>query len=216
MPPSSDSRATECFTVKPGKPTLDDPGGRGPGRLRTAGDRHGHADQHGPQARYGRPPAARTGRSTRRRSAATRRARSRSRSTRTAHCTVLATGTGTNPQTVTVSGDGTYGPVSFTPDAPGTYHWVATYHGDSPNTLAADRVRVPGRERGRRRAADPDRRSRPSRAGSRTTPRRSRRRSGNLPAAGRSSSGCTTTPHAPGAAKYTETSRSRAAARARR
>jgi hypothetical protein len=42
-------------------------------------------------------------------------------------CTTLATGTGTNPQTVPVSGDGTYGPVSFTPDATGTYFWKATY-----------------------------------------------------------------------------------------
>lgn len=33
-----------------------------------------------------------------------------------------------------VSGDGTYGPVSFTPTAVGTYHWVASYTGDSPNT----------------------------------------------------------------------------------
>jgi hypothetical protein len=52
-------------------------------------------------------------------------------------CTVLATGTGTNPQTVPVSGNGTYGPVSFIPDAPGTYHWVASYSGDLPNTLAS-------------------------------------------------------------------------------
>jgi hypothetical protein len=35
---------------------------------------------------------------------------------------------------VSVSGDGTYGPVSFTPTAPGTYHWAAVYSGDSPNT----------------------------------------------------------------------------------
>jgi hypothetical protein len=56
-----------------------------------------------------------------------------------ADCTTPATGTGTNPQTVQVTnpgGDGTYGPVSFTPDAPGTYHWVASYSGDSPNTNA--------------------------------------------------------------------------------
>jgi len=53
-------------------------------------------------------------------------------------CTTLATGTGTNPQTITtVSGNGTYGPVSFQPDAPGTYHWVATYGGDLPNTQAS-------------------------------------------------------------------------------
>jgi len=51
-------------------------------------------------------------------------------------CTTLATGTGTNPQTVSpVIGDGSYGPVSFTPDAPGTYHWVVSYSGDSPNTI---------------------------------------------------------------------------------
>jgi hypothetical protein len=35
---------------------------------------------------------------------------------------------------VPVTGDATYGPVSFTPSSPGTYHWVATYTGDSPNT----------------------------------------------------------------------------------
>jgi hypothetical protein len=36
---------------------------------------------------------------------------------------------------VAVSGDGTYGPVSFTPTAVGTYHWAATYSGSLPNTL---------------------------------------------------------------------------------
>ena len=44
-----------------------------------------------------------------------------------ADCSTLATGTGTNPQSLPVSGNGTYGPVSFTPDAIGTYHWKATY-----------------------------------------------------------------------------------------
>ncbi len=34
-----------------------------------------------------------------------------------------------------VSGNGTYGPASFTPTAPGTYDWIATYTGDLPNTL---------------------------------------------------------------------------------
>jgi len=37
---------------------------------------------------------------------------------------------------VPVSGDGTYGPVSFKPTEPGTYHWVADYTGDAPNTNA--------------------------------------------------------------------------------
>ena len=32
---------------------------------------------------------------------------------------------------VPVSGDGTYGPVSFTPTATDTYHWAASYTGDS-------------------------------------------------------------------------------------
>ena len=35
---------------------------------------------------------------------------------------------------VTVSGNGTYGPVSFTPTAAGNYHWVAVYSGNLPNT----------------------------------------------------------------------------------
>jgi hypothetical protein len=56
-----------------------------------------------------------------------------------ANCTDNATGTGTNPQSLPVSGNGTYGPVSFTPDAPGTYHWKAQYTpaaGD-PNNLGS-------------------------------------------------------------------------------
>jgi hypothetical protein len=41
--------------------------------------------------------------------------------------------------TVPVSGDGTYGPVSFTPTAVGVYHWVATYTPDtSGNTLGTN------------------------------------------------------------------------------
>jgi len=52
-------------------------------------------------------------------------------------CTTLATGTGSNPQTVAINGNGPYGPVSFTPDAPGTYYWAASYPGDPPNTNAA-------------------------------------------------------------------------------
>jgi hypothetical protein len=44
-----------------------------------------------------------------------------------ADCTTPATGTGTNPQTVPVNGNGSYGPVSFTPDAIGTYHWKVLY-----------------------------------------------------------------------------------------
>ena len=45
-------------------------------------------------------------------------------------CTTLAFTSAPVP----VSGNGTYGPVSFTPTAIGTYHWVATYSGNLPNT----------------------------------------------------------------------------------
>jgi uncharacterized repeat protein (TIGR01451 family) len=38
---------------------------------------------------------------------------------------------------VAVSGNGSYGPVSFTPDTAGTYHWIASYSGDANNTAAA-------------------------------------------------------------------------------
>ncbi|MEW5991912.1 MAG: hypothetical protein AB1736_11285 [Chloroflexota bacterium] len=38
---------------------------------------------------------------------------------------------------VAVSGNGTYGPVSFTPGATGTYHWIASYSGDANNNPVA-------------------------------------------------------------------------------
>jgi hypothetical protein len=41
--------------------------------------------------------------------------------------TVTSNGSGTNPQDVNVSGNATYGPVSYTPGAVGTYHWKAQY-----------------------------------------------------------------------------------------
>jgi hypothetical protein len=37
--------------------------------------------------------------------------------------------------TFAVSGDGTYGTATFTPTAPGVYHWQASYSGSLPNTL---------------------------------------------------------------------------------
>jgi hypothetical protein len=37
--------------------------------------------------------------------------------------------------TATVSGDGNYNSGDFTPTAPGVYRWIASYDGDSPNTL---------------------------------------------------------------------------------
>jgi hypothetical protein len=40
----------------------------------------------------------------------------------------------TPSQNVAVSGNGTYGPVSFTPTAEGDYHWVASYSGSTNNS----------------------------------------------------------------------------------
>ena len=39
--------------------------------------------------------------------------------------------------TRTVNGNGSYGPVTFTPDAVGTYHWIASYGGDGNNAPIA-------------------------------------------------------------------------------
>jgi uncharacterized repeat protein (TIGR01451 family) len=35
-----------------------------------------------------------------------------------------------------VSGNGSYGPASFTPDTAGVYHWIATYSGDAKNAAS--------------------------------------------------------------------------------
>src|SRR5262249_23149068 len=42
-------------------------------------------------------------------------------------CTTLATGFPSAGLTKSVNGDGVYGPVSFTPQSPGVYHWKASY-----------------------------------------------------------------------------------------
>jgi hypothetical protein len=42
--------------------------------------------------------------------------------------------------TVPVNGDGTYGPVSYTPMAAGQYQWVATYSGDSNNPSVGTQI----------------------------------------------------------------------------
>src|SRR5207248_11343671 len=52
-------------------------------------------------------------------------------------CTTLAANFPSAGLTASVNGNGIYGPVSFTPAAPGVYHWKASYGGDSPNTNSA-------------------------------------------------------------------------------
>jgi hypothetical protein len=130
IPPSSDSTAGECFQITPLTPTLQTQAGAGPvdfGQPVTDTATLGGTAFHQGTGGSGDgsinptvPPSPAGGTIT--------------FTLFKADCTTQATGTGTNPQVVAVSGDGVYGPVSFTPDAPGTYHWVASYGGDTPNT----------------------------------------------------------------------------------
>jgi hypothetical protein len=139
VPPSSDSAETECLVINPAQPTLDtDAGEEGPDdppvafgqpvtdtaslvgtahKPGTDGDGDGSIN---PSADGGDAGGTITF------------------TLYKADCETLATGTGDNPQTASVTGDGSYGPVSFTPDEPGIYHWVASYDGDPPNTLSDD------------------------------------------------------------------------------
>jgi hypothetical protein len=132
VPGSSDHSLGECFTITPKTPTLRTNAGAGPvdfGQPVTdTGTLSGTANEPGSGG-----PAGSNGTIN----PATAGGKAQGSITFTLYksdCLTRATGTGTNPQSVNVNGDGTYGPVSFTPDAPGTYHWVATYGGDSPNT----------------------------------------------------------------------------------
>jgi hypothetical protein len=135
VPASSDSRASECFTVTPRDTTLTTQAGSSPvdfgNAVTDTASLSGTANHQGSggvgsdgSINPGAPGAAAGGTIT--------------FTLYKADCTTVATGTGQNPQTVTVSGDNpSYGPVSFIPDAPGTYHWKASYSGDSPNTNAS-------------------------------------------------------------------------------
>ena len=143
VPPSTDSSATECFTVNPVKPTLTTNAGAdvnfgdpvtdtatltGTAHKPGTGGPAGDSGSIGTIANPTTPGGDATGKIT----------FTLYHQNADGSCGAQATGTGTNGQTVDVSGDGTYGPVSFTPDAPGTYVWGASYPGDSPNTSAAD------------------------------------------------------------------------------
>jgi hypothetical protein len=55
-------------------------------------------------------------------------------------CTTLAAGFPATGIVASVTGDGSYGPVSFTPTSAGTYVWGANYSGDSPNTTIVNGV----------------------------------------------------------------------------
>ena len=125
VPPATDDGTNECFDVTPVTPTLATQAGAGPvvlgNSISDTATLTGTANKPGtpvinPTTAGG--PAGGT-------------------ITFTAYgpndCTTVAF----TSSTVAVNGDGTYGPVSFTPTAVGTYHWFASYSGDSPNTNAA-------------------------------------------------------------------------------
>jgi hypothetical protein len=134
VPNGSDSSATECFTVNPVSPTLDTQAVAS--SVEFGNPVQDNATLSGTATQPGTPVINPT-------TAGAKAGGTIKFTLLKANCTDLATGTGTNPQTVNVDGDSPsgdpYGPVSFTPDAPGTYHWKAEYipaTGD-PNNLGS-------------------------------------------------------------------------------
>jgi hypothetical protein len=129
VPDSDDNGMHECFTVTPVKPTLPTAAGDDVVLGRAVTDTaalSGTSNQPGAPAINPTTAGAKAGGTI-------------TFTLLKDDCSTPATGTGTNPQTVPVNGNGTYGPVSFTPDAIGTYHWTASYApatGD-PNNLAS-------------------------------------------------------------------------------
>lgn len=142
VPDGSDSSATECFVVNPVTPTLTTQATDADGNPSNADVPLGEAvydtaalsgtatgpGDNGPDATY---PSIN----------ADNGAAAGGTITFTLvgpdDCAAVAEGTGTNPQDVDVAGDGTYGPVGFTPVTAGAFHWKASYSGDSPNTNGA-------------------------------------------------------------------------------
>jgi hypothetical protein len=139
VPPSEDSREGECFVITPLTPTLDTMAGASPVDF---GDPvTDTATLTGTANRPGTGGIGANG------SINPTTAGGPSQGTITftlykADCMTLATSDDPNednPQTLNIfppGGDGTYGPVSFTPNEPGDYSWAASYDGDlgNPNT----------------------------------------------------------------------------------
>ncbi len=134
VPPSSDSTSTECFSVTPVTPTLStlaSGGGNLPTTISDTATLIGTANEPGMPVIN--PMTA----------------GSPAKGTITftvfhgTNCTTPVFG----PTTVTVNGDATYSAGPFTPTAVGTYTFVATYSGDSPNTtvpLTTATCAIPG------------------------------------------------------------------------
>lgn len=134
VPPSSDSRASECFVVNPVQPTLttdatDGPvafGGKIADEVTIANTAH-KPGSGGPAGSNGTINPTTLGGDA------------------TGSITVKAYGPDScdtvafTSSAITIAGDGTYGGAGtafeFTPSAPGLYVFVASYTGDLPNTL---------------------------------------------------------------------------------
>ena len=121
VPDADDDQTNECFTVTPVTPTLKTTAGNNVdlgNPVTDTADLTGTANQPGTPAINPTTAGGPAGGSI----------------TFTLlgpdNCTTVAF----TSSAVPVSGDGQYGPVSFTPTQPGTYHWAASYSGDSPNT----------------------------------------------------------------------------------
>jgi hypothetical protein len=126
VPDADDDTTNECFTIAPVTPSLSTQAGAGPVVL---GNAISDSATLGLTANKPGTPAI---------NPTTAGGPAGGTITFTAYgpnnCTTVAF----TSSPVTVSGNGTYGPVSFTPTAIGTYHWVAVYSGDSPNTNGTD------------------------------------------------------------------------------
>ena len=128
-PASSDRSLTECFTVTPVTPTLTTSasgGGNIPATISDTATLTGTANEPG-------TPVV---------NPTTAGSPAKGKITFTVFgpnsCTIIA---GTTQ--VDVNGDGTYGPVNFTATSVGTYTFVASYTGDSPNTLSVPTTACP-------------------------------------------------------------------------
>jgi hypothetical protein len=124
IPGSSDSSATECFTVDPVNPTLSTTAGADVNLGTAVTDT---ATLGGTATQPADPVINLTGTGG---AAAGGTITFKLYGPSNSGCGALVF---TSPP-VTVSGNGTYGPVSFTPTAAGNYHWVAEYSGNLPNT----------------------------------------------------------------------------------
>lgn len=124
IPGSSDSRSSECFTVNPVTPTLSTNAGDDVYLGNPVTD---SATLGGTATKPADPVINLTGAS-----GAAAGGTITFKLYGPNNCTTLAY---TSP-TVAVSGNNTYNSPTpqFVPTAPGTYHWVAVYSGDSPNT----------------------------------------------------------------------------------